>query len=249
LFTLLVIKITRIRRIQIKPQILVALLGVAFLTGQARAGALETINFDNLNGAPLGLDVVTTQYANVIFSASGGDEILVTSQNVASVVNPVPYLGSPPNLICTGTAPGTIDCSHDITLTFTALVDNIAFTAYGNQTPAPGQFALADVYQGTIATPILTQQGIPLDVSHTVHCGGTTLDCAGDPQALNFTGITTVFIHSNAELPTNGGTAYDDFAFTVEGGGTIPEPSTLLLTGLGGIVWAGRRFLARKVSL
>jgi hypothetical protein len=228
---------------QIKPQILgVALLGVALLTGQARAGTLESINFDNLGN----LVTVTNQYTNVTFSASGGDVVLTTCQNNVACINP-PYLGSFPNLICTGTAPGTIDCTHDFTLTFSTPVDNLTFTAFGNQIPAPGTFALADVYINGILLPQNTN--IPLNVSHTVHCADPTKDCAGDPQALNFTGITTVFIHSNAELPTNGGTAYDDFAFTVEGGGTIPEPSTLLLTGLGGIVWAGRRFLARKVSL
>jgi len=230
----------------------VALLGVVFLTGQARAGTLENINFDTTNFAtnlpstpPLGNFVtITNQYPNVVFSSSGGDVILTTCQNnpACTGANP-PYLGSFPNLICTGLSGGPIDCSHDITLTFTTLVDNIAFSAYGNQTPAPGQFALADVYQGTIATPILTNPGIPLDVSHTVHCASATLDCAGDPQALNFIGITKLVIHGNTDL---NGTAYDDFSFTVETSGAVPEPSTLLLTGLCGIVWAGRRFLARK---
>jgi hypothetical protein len=217
-----------------KPQILgVAMLGVALMAGQARAGVLETINFDT-NPVLGNLVTITNQYPNVIFSAGGGDVVMTTSQNP-------PYLGSAPNLICTGPSGGPIDCTHDFTLTFTALVDNIAFTAYGNQTAAPLQFALADVYQGTIATPVLTHQGIPLDVSHTVHCASPTLDCAGDPQALNFTGITKLVIRGNTDVM---GTAYDDFSFTVEG--AIPEPSTLLLTGLCGIVWAGRRFLARK---
>jgi len=217
----------------------VALLGIALLAGQARAGILETINFDNLAN----VTTVTNQYANVIFSSSGGDVVLTAAENNSAFVNP-PYLGSFPNVICTGTVPApsnlsSLDCTHDITLTFTALVDNITFTAFGNQTPAPGQFALADVYQGSILTPILTHPNTPLNVSHTVHCGAPTTDCAGDPQSLAFTGITKLVIRGNTDPA---GTAYDDFAFLVE----TPEPSTLLLTGLCGIVWAGRRFLARK---
>lgn len=217
-----------------KPQILgVALLGVALLTGQARAGVLETINFDTLGN----MVTVTNQYANVTFSAGGGDVVLTTSQNP-------PYLGSVPNLVCTGVSGGVLDCAHDITLTFSTLVDNLTFTAFGNQNVAPAQFALADVYQGTILAPVLTNPNIPLDVSHTVHCGGAALDCAGDPQSLAFTGITKLVIHGNSDPA---GTAYDDFAFTVEDGASAaPEPATLLLTGLCGLVWAGRRFLARK---
>jgi hypothetical protein len=219
-----------------RPQILgIVLLGVALLAGPASAGVLETINFDNLGN----MVTVTNQYPNVVFSAGAGDVVFTTCQNtVACTGGSPPYLGSPPNLICTGTD-ATIDCTHDITLTFTTLVDNLAFTAYGNQTVAPGQFALADVY----INGILTDTNIPLNVSHTVHCAANTFDCAGDPQALNFTGISKVVIHNNTD--TNG-TAYDDFSFTVEGSAATPEPSTLLLTGLCGIVWAGRRFLARK---
>ena len=220
----------------------VALLGMAFLASQARAGTLETINFDT-NPTLGNFVTVTNQYPNVIFSAGGGDVVLTTCQNnpACTGANP-PYLGSFPNLICTGPSGGPADCTHDFTLTFTTLVDNITFTAFGNQTAAPGQFALADVYQNGI----LTQPNIPLDVSHTVHCAPSTNDCAGDPQALNFIGISKLFIHGNTDPA---GTAYDDFAFTVETAVTAtPEPSTLLLTGLCGIVWAGRRFLSRKNS-
>jgi len=220
-----------------KPQILgVALLGVAFLAGQARAGLLETINFDTLGPAVS----VTNQFANVVFSAGGADLVLTTAQNP-------PYLGSPPNLICTGTiTPSAIDCTQDIMLVFSTPVDNITFNAFGNATTAPGQFAFADVYQGTVASPVLSHPNIPLDVSHTTHCGvpgDVVRDCAADPQSLAFTGITILRIHGNTDPA---GTAYDDFVFTVETSGTIPEPSTLLLTGFCGIVWAGRRFLARK---
>lgn len=221
-----------------KSQVLaVALLGAAaLLTGQARAGTLETINFDNLGD----FVTVTNQYANVVFSAMGtGEVVLTTSQNP-------PYLGSPPNLICTGVSGGPLDCTHDLILTFSAPVDNLTFDAFGNQTPAPGTFALADVFQNFSATATVTN--IPLTVSHTTHCTAPTSDCAADPQSLPYLGITQVVVHESAFEIVNMGTAFDNFSFTVEQTAPpdTPEPSTLFLTGLCGIVWAGHRFLTRK---
>jgi hypothetical protein len=194
--------------------------------GMAQA---ESINFDDLAN----LTTVTNQYANVVFSAGGGDVVLTTAQNP-------PYLGSQPNLICTGSTGGAIDCTHDFTLTFTTPVDNIYFTAYGNQTPAPGQFAEVDVYQNGV----LTQPNISLDVSHTVHCD-TYLDCAGDPQSLLFTDITAIAFHDNTDPA---GTAYDDFSFTPETNSGAPEPSTFFLAMLPGVIGAVRVMRARGDS-
>src|ERR1700688_4589805 len=78
---------------RMKPQILgVALLGVALLAGQARAGALETINFDT-NPVLGNVVTITNQYPNVIFSAGGGDVVLTTCQNNPACTSPhPPYL-------------------------------------------------------------------------------------------------------------------------------------------------------------
>jgi len=214
----------------------VVLLGVALLAGQARASII-TINFDNLGG----FVTVTNQYPSVTFSADGGDVVLTVAQAP-------PYQSSQPNLICTGPVGGPADCTADITLAFTNPVDNLSFGAYGNITAFGGTFAKADVYQGG-ASP--SQANIPLTVKHTkaddtaANCPPTAADCVSDPQSLNFTGITKVVIHGNSD---NNGTAYDDFSFSTIASVTTdaPEPSTLLLTGLCGIVWTGRRFLARK---
>jgi hypothetical protein len=204
-----------------------ALLGAVLLfSGIARA---ETINFDDLPN----LTTVTNQYANVIFSAGGGDVVLTTAQNP-------PYLGSQPNLICTGSTAGAIDCTQDFTLTFTTPVDDIYFTAYGNQTPAPGQFAEVDVYQNGV----LTQPDISLDVSHTVHCP-TYGDCAGDPQSLLYTDITEIAFHDNTDPA---GTAYDDFSFTPETDSGAPEPSTFFLATLGGAGVVGLRRRRGRIS-
>jgi hypothetical protein len=210
-----------------KLQILgVALLGVALLAGQARA---ETINFDNLAAGV----IVTNQYPDVIFSSNPGEFVVTYHQSP-------PYQSSPPNLICTGTSGVVIDCTSDITLTFAAAVDNLTFNAYGNQRAVGSTFAVAAVYLGG-PNPAFQQN---LTVTHTqaqdtaANC--QIMDCLADPQTLNYIGISKVVIHSNTDP---NGTAYDEFNFAVEG---APEPSTLLLTGLCGIVWAGRRFLGRK---
>lgn len=215
------------------------LLGVALLASPARAG-LVTINFDGPSFT--NFVAVNNQFTDVTFSSTGGDIVMITAQNP-------PYLGSGNNLICTGTAavlpstPAAFDCNHDLILTFATPVDNLSFTAFGNQTDAPGTFALVNVFFASGPATL----NMPLTVSHTVHCASPTLDCAGDPQTLPFTGITQVVIHNNTD---QAGTAYDDFSFTYEGGGVdppgVPEPSTLVLTGLCGIFLAGRRYLVRK---
>jgi hypothetical protein len=219
----------------------IALLGVALLAGQAQA-SIVTINFDDLphDGGTAGalppnnvLIVVGSHYPSVTFSSTANHVVMVlsgTSYNTSSA----------PNVICTGTSSGFIDCSQDLTLTFTSPVDNLSFDAFGNDsTPNGGTFALADVFQGGV-----DNANIPLIVS-----GGSTpvngfLGINADPQTLNFTGITKLVIHNNTDI---NGTAYDNFSFdTGSSTDVAPEPSTLLLTGLCGIVWAGRRFLAHK---
>jgi len=211
------------------------LLGMALLASPARAG-LITINFDDLGN----LATVTNQYAGVAFSAGGGDLVLTINLNSIANQNP-PYLGSAPNLICTGPSGGTVaDCTHDLILTFTSPVDNLTFNAFGNRTFAPGQFAQVDVFQGAAST-----LNIPLFVSHTTYCASPILDCAPDPQSLNFLGITKVVIHNNTDP---NGSAYDDFTFTTQASAT-PEPSTFLLMGFSGLVLAaGNAFRRRRTQ-
>jgi hypothetical protein len=208
------------------------LLGVALLAGQAQASII-TINFDNLPNAT----VVTNQYTDVTFGSIPGEVIMTWANNP-------PFQGSAPNLICTGTtAPLTLDCENNIILTFSVPVSNISFTAYGNQNADGTSFATADVFQNNSPTPT---QVVPLLVSHTPHtpaiCGSTP-DCVGDPQTLNFTNITQLQIVNNNDP---NGTAYDDFSFTTQDPTQAPEPSTLFLTGFCGLAWIGRRILARQ---
>jgi hypothetical protein len=209
------------------------LLGVALLAGRAQASII-TINFDTLPD----LTVVTNQYTDVVFSSSGGDVILTYAQNP-------PYLGSIPNVICSGAtgAPPAIDCMQDVILSFSVPVASVTFSAFGNAT-TPGQsFATADIYQNNSVTPT---QIVPLDVIHTQHnpggiCG-TSADCQPDIETLTFPNITKLDITANTDP---NGTAYDDFSIDT-GSASAPEPSTLFLTGLCGIALVGRRYLARR---
>lgn len=186
------------------------------------SASATTINFD---GPGLTNFVqVTNQFPGVTFSAGGGDVVLITAQNP-------PYEGSVPNLICTGSAPAggarVIDCTHELILTFDTPVDDLAFTAYGNQTDLGDTFAFLNL---TFANGG-TVPNIPLDVSHTGHCP-LVFDCEGDPFDFQLTGITKAVFHGNVDPA---GTAYDDFSFTPESTKAAPEPGAgiLVLIGVG----------------
>lgn len=211
------------------------------LLGPAQASII-TINFD---GPGLTNFVqLNSQYPSVTFSTVAGEAVMIDAQNP-------PYQGSVPNLICTGTpaggqTPAVMDCTHDITLTFTNPVDNLSFGAYGNSTLAGTAFGSVDVFFGS--GPSIN---VPMLVTHTTKCDPqlfpTAPDCVADPQSLLYTGITKIVLHTSDPA----GTAYDDFTFSPEDAvviptGPVPEPSTLMLTGLCGIFWTGRRLAARK---
>jgi hypothetical protein len=231
------------------------LLGVALLTGPAHASII-TINFDDLTpgcnppgtsgcAAPAGTNivVVSNQYLvsdGVSFSATGPGgfdyEVLVESGTE--------YNTSKPNVIATGFVSGgppptsqTLEggSSVSLILTFTNPVYNLNFNAVGNDSTAPStQFAQANVFQNNSLTPTT--------VSLMTNSSGNSGGLNPDPQNLSaYPGITKLVIFNDTNTD---GTAYDDFVFN--NSGPAPEPSTLLLTGLCGILWAGRRFAARK---
>jgi hypothetical protein len=229
----------------------IALLGVTLLASQARA-TVVTINFDDLTpgctavntatcASPRGSQViiVSNQYFvsdGVTFSSNGNFVVLVESGTGYNTT-------SQPNIISTGTTLGTIvgSPSVNLILTFANPVFNLNFDAYGNDSTSPGgTFAQADLYQNGSSTP--TQSNVNLIATN----GNAFNGIQPDHQDLSaFAGITKLVIKNDTDV---NGSAYDNFSFTVNGGSNppVPEPSTLLLTGLCGIVWAGRRFLTHK---
>jgi hypothetical protein len=228
----------------------VSLLGVALLAGQAQA-SIVTINFDDLTpgcdpagntaacAAPAGSQVVQVNNQYLI---SDGVTFSSTDPYVVLVESGTGYqTSSTPNVISTGTTTGAIvgTSSINLILTFTNPVYNLNFDAFGNDTTAPGgTFAQADLYENGSAVPTQTINLIATN-------GSAFSGLQADHQDLSaFAAITKLVIRNNTDA---NGSAYDNFNFNTSGGttGTAPEPSTLLLTGLFGMVWAGRRLLAR----
>jgi len=200
-------------------------LGIVLLSQQGQA---SIITFDNVGD----FAIITNQYSGVVFSAGGGDIVVTHSQSP-------PYLGSNPNIICTAAPSATgnpnIDCTQDLLVTFTTPVDGLNFDAFGNQTPFGGTFALADIYQNNVLTAT-----IPLTVSHFPDASCTVIDCHADHFDFSaFSGITQLVIRSNTD---DNGTAYDNFSFTADfNQAPVPEPATLLLTGISSLICIFRR--------
>ena len=226
----------------------IGLLGVALLAGSAQASNLF-IDFDSLAS----LTVVTNQYSGVTFSSSGGDSVI--ADNIPAFQDPAVTSSDSPanpksvNVICSGVAGNLFpDCTHDIILTFSnplTNVSSVSFDAFGN----------SDAFGATFATALVTYnngastQSVNLTVEHTNHndCGTFTqfMDCEPDPQTLTFPNITSISIAAGTEV---NGTAYDNFNITSGGSQPppVPEPATLVLTGLVGVVLAGKRLLIKR---
>lgn len=232
----------------------IGLLGVALLAGQAQA---SLINFDNLTpgctppapagcAAPAGAQVVqvNSQYFlsdGVTFSAldPGGPTLVVLVESGTG------YNDSKPNDISLGLSSGQIlyPQTGQLILTFQTPALNLNFDVYGNDSayPAAGAaFAVADIYENNSPSVTATFNLM------TQSCAVAPCNLNGintDHQDLSaFPNITKLVIRNDTDV---NGSAFDNFSFSAAAP-SVPEPSTLLLTGLCGIVWVGRRFLARQ---
>src|SRR5205823_905650 len=111
----------------------VALIVLAAAFSAAAFAAQVEVNFDNLNDH----DVITNQYAGVVFSSTQGNVNYVTDQ--------AQYMSTPPNFLCSGPANGSIDCAEETTLTFTGgAVNGLNFDGMGVNDV--GVVALIDVF-------------------------------------------------------------------------------------------------------
>jgi len=227
------------------------LLGVVFLAAGSAQASIITINFDDLAQNELvsnGVSgpsvspvlIVSNQYAvtdGVTFSASSTDPgsfaVLVESHTGYNT-------STPPNIITVGTTTGLLmyNSAVSLTLTFANAASNLNFDAFANDSTAPGNaFALADIYQNGSLTPTT--------ISLLATTGSANNGTQADPQNLSaFPNITKLVIRDDTDIA---GTAFDNFTFSATAS-PVPEPSTFLLLGLGGMFWAGRRFVARKNS-
>jgi len=197
---------------------------LVLMQGQSRADR-TTINFDTL--APF--TVVANQYDDAqhgfaMFSSVAGYQV-ETAPYASS------YGTSGPNFIGTASTAGGFDYAHDVILGFARAVSGLSFNATGIDSKSGATVAEVEVFQGGVLTQTvaIVSRGdsfTPVFVDLGAYANVTKIDITGvnDP----------------------GGIAYDDFSF-VAPASSAPEPSSLVLTGLGlaaGLV--ARRWRARR---
>lgn len=201
--------------IRLRSITLALLMGVFSVLLGAGSASAVVINFDGLANGT----VVTNQFPEATFSSTAGFVNRITAQSLGS---------SLPNFICTGPAGGGIDCTHETIVDFTNPVSSLTFLEVGDNNS--GVNALVDVFVNGVFTSTVGAVGD----------GNVLLPNPVDLSAFN--NINRIRIHSITDLA---GLGWDDFSFTVGGGGGIgvPEPSTLLLLGSGlvGLVAVLRR--------
>lgn len=113
---------------------------------------------------------------------------------------------------------GTLGCNGTMTVSFAGPISNLSFTTIG------------DNARSLLFITLNFEDGAPVEVSRQLD-GNTWVkdfhDLAG------YSGITGLVLSSNDLL----GVAYDDFSFTVDGGGPggVPEPASwaLMIAGFG----------------
>ena len=171
------------------PIALVAIASGYFSTRAAQGG---TIDFDDLDTH----DVVTTQYADALFSTVDGFQITVRTRDLGT---------SLPNFICTDPigqpgSGGSVGCRNNIFVDFPDAVSGLTFQAVG------------DCDQGRVATVDVYSIGV---LAGSVH-----ILADGDPfspefvDISSFSNVTRIEIHS---VTDSQGLGFDDFSF-------IPEP-------------------------
>lgn len=178
--------------------------GVLVLCLIATVPALATvINFDNLSNG----DVVTNQYAGVVFSSTTGFVNFVTTQPA--------YQSTPPNFICSGPAGGSIDCAHETILTFSSAANGLSFDALG----------INDVSANVAQVDVFTN-GV---FNSTVIIPGNAQGFAPEHIDLSaFAGVTKIRIYNITDAA---GIGWDTFTYNQSLG--TPEPAAWMFAGSG----------------
>jgi hypothetical protein len=173
------------------------------------------INFDSIAAGT----TITNQFPEVTFSSTPGNHIQVVF---------FPGDTSPPNIICSASDVGGLNCMQDILLDFTNPVSGLTFLSAGDD--GTGILAQVDVFGAGLALL-------------------GTADILGNPAAPNpvvdlsaFSGVTRIVIR---DIDDPAGLGFDDFTFTVDVV-AVPEPASLALLGLGvvGLAFMRRRRVA-----
>lgn len=167
------------------------------------SAAPTVIGFEDFGPVGISGPTVTNQYPGVLFSSTGSNVNIVSTQ---------PGIGDGDNFLCTG-SPG-INCTGETILTFDNPVSGVSFLAVGSNNS--GVQALVDVFvNGAFAaTNNITVSGI-----------FNTPDLV-DLSAFN--NVTSIRIH---DITDGGGLGWDNFTFT--SAVPEPETYAMLLLGLG----------------
>jgi len=188
---------------------------ITLLGALSSIASATVINFDNLADG----NVITNQYAGVVFSSTPGNVNYVTAQPI--------YNGTPPNFLCTGPVGGGINCTAETIMTFSSGVSGLTFQGLGiNDVSA--NVAQVDVFVNSIFN--------------------STITVAGNAQGFNpvlvnlsaFSNVTKIRIYNITDAA---GIGWDTFTFNQSS--SVPEPATFSFIGLG---LAGAALLRRRRS-
>lgn len=196
-----------------KRTIAAGFISIGFSMGAASvaSAAPTVIGFEEFGNVGISGPSVTTEYPGVVFSSTGSNVNIVSTQ---------PGIGDGNNFLCTG-SPG-INCVGETILNFTNPVHDLSFLAVGSNNT--GVQALVDVFVNGVfaATNNITVGGI-----------FNTPDLV-DLSAFN--NVTSIRIH---DITDGGGLGWDDFTYI--SAVPEPETYAMLLLGLGLLGFAAQR--------
>jgi hypothetical protein len=194
--------------ISLKQLLCVSSLAIACVVATSPARA-ELITFEDLTDGT----VVTNQYAGVVFSSIGQDNLVTTQGGIG--------FGS--NFICTGAV--SINCTGETILTFSTPVSNLSFFQVGDN--ATGVQASVDVFTGGAFNSTVDILGF------------NTFNTPDLVDLTAFSNVTSIRIYN---ITDPGGLGWDNFNFTSSAGATpLPAALPLFASGLGGLGLLGWR--------
>lgn len=169
------------------------------------------IGFEEWGNVGISGPTITNQYSGVVFSSTGSNVNIVSSQ---------PGIGDGLNFLCTGSS--GINCTGETILNFTNPVSSLSFLAVGSNNS--GVQALVDIFvNGAFAaTNNIAVSGI-FNTPDLVDLSG-------------FNDVTSIRIYN---ITDGGGLGWDDFTYVSVV--PEPEAYTMLLLGLGLLGFMVRR--------
>jgi len=157
--------------------------------------------------------VISSQYPQATFSSSAGNVNFAIMHHVNH---------TPPSILCTGPVGGSQNCVEDTYIDFTLPVTDLTFWAIqANVAGVTAQFNVFENDAFAAAIDLVSSGGDP---------NNEFVDLS------SFSNVTRLEIVNILIEPAENGMGWDTFTFT-----PIPEPATLSLLALGGLLAIRRR--------